>query len=258
MMLLKGQTVAVIGGGGLLGREIASAVAQAAARVLVMDLASSDGKAVASALDSDGLDAKFVALDVTKSNALDKNFRKVWDKHGPMDAVINTSYPRTKDWGARCEDVKAASWDKNVEMQLTSSFLLTRCSAELMKANKIKGSIINLGSIYGVVGNDFTIYEGTGMTSPVAYAAIKGGISSLTRYFASYYGAHGIRFNTLCPGGIFDGQPAEFVRQYERRTPLGRMGRPDEIASAALFLASPASSYITGTTFMVDGGWTAI
>ena len=120
------------------------------------------------------------------------------------------------------------------------------------------GSIINLGSIYGVLGSDFTIYDGTKMTMPMAYSAIKGGIVNLTRYLASYFGKHNVRVNNICPGGIFDSQEPIFVRNYEHRVPLKRMGRPEEIASAVLFLASDAASYITGATIMVDGGWTAI
>ena len=126
-----------------------------------------------------------------------------------------------------------------------------------MKNHK-KGSLINFGSTYGVRGNDFNIYSGTDMTSPIAYSAIKGGIINLTRYLASYFGVDNIRINNVCPGGIIDGQDPQFVKNYSKRVPLKRMGKPDEIASTVLFLASDAASYITGATIMVDGGWTAI
>ncbi len=128
----------------------------------------------------------------------------------------------------------------------------------MVMKEQCRGSIINMGSTYGVVGNDFTVYEGTDITGPMAYAAVKGGIVNLTRYLASYFGKYNVRVNTMCPGGIFDHQNSVFVRNYENSTPLKRMGRPDEIASAVLFLASEAASYITGATVMVDGGWTAI
>jgi NAD(P)-dependent dehydrogenase (short-subunit alcohol dehydrogenase family) len=118
------------------------------------------------------------------------------------------------------------------------------------------GVIINLASIYGVSAPDFSIYEGTEMTMPVAYSAIKAGIIALTKYIATYYGRYNVRANTISPGGIFDNQPKSFVEKYSGKTPLGRMGTPKEVASVVIFLASDGSSYITGQNLLVDGGWT--
>jgi NAD(P)-dependent dehydrogenase (short-subunit alcohol dehydrogenase family) len=119
------------------------------------------------------------------------------------------------------------------------------------------GAIINLASIYGNVAPDFSIYEGTEMTMPVAYSAIKGGIIALTRYIATYYAHYNVRANTVSPGGIFDHQKPSFVERYSKKTPLGRMARPEEIVGAVVYLASDASSYVTGHDLIVDGGWTA-
>ena len=127
-----------------------------------------------------------------------------------------------------------------------------------MEKKKIRGSIINLGSIYGIQANDFTIYEGTNMGASMEYAAIKGGIINGTRYLASFFGKYGIRVNTICPGGIFDYQNKIFVKNYNHKVPLRRMGNPEDVATSALFLLSDASSYITGVTLMVDGGWTIV
>jgi NAD(P)-dependent dehydrogenase (short-subunit alcohol dehydrogenase family) len=140
-------------------------------------------------------------------------------------------------------------------MHLNGYFLCCQQIAEQMKKQK-KGSIINLGSIYGVVGPDFSIYAGSNTTMPAAYAAIKGGIINFTRYLATYYAKDGIRVNAVCPGGIYDNQPAVFVKKYAEKTPMGRMGYPEEIAGPVIFLASESSSYITGHILMVDGGWT--
>ena len=134
-----------------------------------------------------------------------------------------------------------------------------------MVKSKIKGSIINLNSIYGLLGQDLKIYEKTAMKENMTYSIIKGGITNLTRQMASYYGRHKIRVNTISLGGI-TGPVAEksnsqnpiFINQYNKKVPLGRLGEPSEAASAVLFLASDAASYITGATLMVDGGWTAI
>jgi len=149
---------------------------------------------------------------------------------------------------------------------MNSCAWLARLAAEAMSTRgKKDGSIIQLGSIYGIVGQDLTVYEGTEMHENMTYAAIKGGITSLTRQMASYYGKFNIRVNTISPGGLAghvagksDSQNPIFVEQYSNKTPLKRLGRAEEVASTALFLASDAASYITGSIVMVDGGWTAI
>ena len=120
------------------------------------------------------------------------------------------------------------------------------------------GAIVNIASIYGVVGNDFTLYEEYGGTSPAAYSAIKGGIINFTRYLASYYGKKGIRINCVSPGGIFDHQNPSFVARYEAKVPMGRLGNPDDIAPSVSFLLSDEAKYITGQNLIVDGGWTCI
>ena len=120
------------------------------------------------------------------------------------------------------------------------------------------GSIINMASIYGVVGPDFTVYENTKMTMPAAYAAIKGGLVNLTKYIASYYGPQNIRVNTVSPGGIFDNQSFSFVQNYEKKVPMRRMGNPEDVAPSVVFLLSDDARYITGQNLIIDGGWTAI
>lgn len=142
---------------------------------------------------------------------------------------------------------------------------LAKMTADSFVKNKTAGSIIQLGSIYGVVGQNLNIYKNTNMKENLTYSLIKGGIINYTRQMASYYGKHNIRINTICPGGIVgsvanlaDKQSKKFVKNYSYQVPLKRLGNPEEIASTILFLASSASSYITGSTLMVDGGWTAV
>jgi NAD(P)-dependent dehydrogenase (short-subunit alcohol dehydrogenase family) len=120
------------------------------------------------------------------------------------------------------------------------------------------GSLINMSSIYGLTGPDFTIYEGTQMTTPVAYSAIKGGINNMSRYLASYYGPYQVRVNTVSPGGIFDNQPQQFVENYNKKVPMRRMGSPKDIVAAVHYLLTDEASYVTGHNLVVDGGWTAI
>jgi NAD(P)-dependent dehydrogenase (short-subunit alcohol dehydrogenase family) len=155
------------------------------------------------------------------------------------------------------EDIKLNSWNSNIEMQLNSVFM---CCQELLKIMKSQqfGSIVNIASIYGIVGPDFSIYEGTSMTMPAAYSAIKGGVINFSRYLASYYGPHNIRINCVSPGGIFDNQASNFVSQYENKVPLRRMGVPEDISPTVVFLLGKDSAYITGQNIIIDGGWTAI
>ena len=125
-------------------------------------------------------------------------------------------------------------------------------------AEQKSGVIINIASIYGIVGNDFSLYEDYDGTSPAAYSAIKGGVINFTRYLASYYGKKGIRVNCVSPGGILDNQPKSFISKYNSKVPLGRMGNPQDIAPSVSFLLSDEARYITGQNLIVDGGWTSI
>ena len=117
------------------------------------------------------------------------------------------------------------------------------------------GSLINFASIYGIKGNDFNVYEGTDMSSPMEYSVIKAGIINLTRYLASYFGKYDVRVNTVSPGGVFNHQNKIFVRNYCNKTPLKRMANPQDIAGAVVFLASDLSTYMTGQNIVIDGGW---
>jgi NAD(P)-dependent dehydrogenase (short-subunit alcohol dehydrogenase family) len=142
-------------------------------------------------------------------------------------------------------------------MHLNGYFLCCQnVLAQMKKQNS--GSFINMASIYGVVGPDFTVYEGTPIGNPAGYAAIKGGIINLTRYLASYYGKYNVRVNCISPGGIFDNQHEIFLANYNKKVPMKRMGTPEDIAPSASFLMSDESSYITGHNLIIDGGWTAI
>lgn len=255
---LNGKTAAVCGGLGLVGKQISLALAQAGALVLVLDIDEAAGSSFEKECKEKGLKVKFVYFDSTLFKDYGERIKHISREHGAISIFVNSAYPRTKDWGTKIEDVKIESWRKNVDMHMNSYCLLTREFAEFMKSEGIKGSIINMASIYGVVGPDFSVYSGTEMTTPAAYSAIKGGILSFSRYAASYYGKFGIRVNAVCPGGVFDNQNPVFVKNYNARAVLGRMAEKEEIAPSVLFLASDAASYVTGAIIMVDGGWTCI
>jgi NAD(P)-dependent dehydrogenase (short-subunit alcohol dehydrogenase family) len=244
MFSLKGKIAYVCGGSGLIGRKTVEALANAGAKMIVLDVSKS-GKT-------------FEHFDVTDIEAMESNLKAIFKKHGGPHVWINLSYPRTKDWGEALEKIDLHSFHRNIDMQLTSNLWSGRFVALYMKEKNIQGSIIHCGSIYGVQANDFTVYEGTDINSPYAYSAIKAGVINSTRFLASYFGKDNIRANTVCPGGIFDHQNKRFVKNYESKVPLKRMGKPEEIASVIQFLASDASSYVSGATVLVDGGWTTV
>lgn len=255
---LTNKIAYVTGGCGLIGKEISIALKQAGATVVILDINESEGQKFINILEKTGLKVFFEKFDVTDLYNLKKNLYRLFKRYNGVDIFINNAYPRTKDWGNKVEDVVLESAIKNTEMHLISYIWASRITAIFMNDNKIKGSIINMGSIYGIQGNDFTVYEGTDLTSPMEYSFIKGGIINYSRYLASYFGSSRIRVNNVCPGGIFNGQNPIFVRNYEKKVPLKRMGKSEDIAASCVFLASEASSYITGQTIIVDGGWSII
>lgn len=195
--------------------------------------------------------------DITDEKSVEKLISETVKEYGKIDGFVNNAYPRTSDWGEKFENIQLESWRKNVDMHQNGYFLCCQKALEQMKKQK-SGSLVNISSIYGVLGADFSLYEDTEMTMPAAYAAIKGAIVNLTRYLASYYGEHNVRVNAVSPGGIFDNQPKSFVERYENKVPLKRMGTPEDIAPSVVFLLSDDAAYITGHNLMVDGGWSVI
>lgn len=241
LFCLKGKVAVVAGGAGLIGKEIARGLSAFGAAVVVADISKGAGRRV----------------DITNERSVSSLIKFVDKKYGRMDIWVNSAYPRTGDWALKLEDVPVSSWRKNIDMHLNGYFICCRNAAEYMKKKKA-GSIINLASIYGMAGPDFSIYKGTAMTCPGAYSAIKGGIIAFTRYLASYYGRQGVRVNCISPGGVRDSQAEAFIKRYSDKTPLGRMANAADITGAAIYLASDASAYVTGHNLVVDGGWTAV
>jgi NAD(P)-dependent dehydrogenase (short-subunit alcohol dehydrogenase family) len=252
---LGGKSVVVTGGLGLIGQEICQAFAEQGARVVVVDQDSDRWSAYRSVC-AEAKDMEFFASDMADVEKLPDAVTEIDRSCGGAWAWVNGHYPRTNDWGVADEAVTPGSWSKNIEYNLTSYCVASSTIARLM-AQRGGGSIINISSIYGVVGPDFSVYDGLDMTTPAPYPAIKAGIIGHTRYLATLWGAHGVRANAVCPGGVANSQPRAFVEAYSARTPLGRLAQPDEVAGPVVFLASPASSYVTGSAVMIDGGWSA-
>lgn len=245
-MILKDKIIIVTGGSGLLGKEIVADIHRKGGNVINADIK----------VETD-LQTGILQIDITDDQSIQYGIELIAKEFGRIDGLVNNAYPRTKDWGTKFEDIEPGSWRINVDMQLNSYFV---CCQKVLKIMAVQeyGAIVNIASIYGVVGNDFTLYEEFGGTSPAAYSAIKGGLINFTRYLASYYGPKGIRINCVSPGGIFDYQHPSFVARYEAKVPMRRLGNPEDIAPVVSFLLSDEASYITGQNLIVDGGWTCI
>ena len=245
MKSLNGKVIIVTGSAGLLGRSITKYLEENSAEVIGVDIYHGEEK------------SKTIVADTTNEQEINSLIENVVNEYGRIDGWVNNAYPRTEDWGAKIEDIKLESWRQNVDLQMNSYYMCCKAVLEQMKKQK-SGCVVNMLSIYGIVGPDFSIYEGTNMTMPAAYSAIKGGLLNLTRYLASYYGPFGIRVNAISPGGILDKQPSSFIEKYESRVPLRRLGRPEDIAPGVAYLLSDEASYINGHNLVIDGGWTAI
>lgn len=247
MNSIKNKVIVVTGGKGLLGSEFVSYLRQQEAQVVALDR-----------IGETDIDAYYVQADITSEESIQCAVALIVEKFGKIDGWVNNAYPRTADWGKQTfSEESMASFEQNVSMHLLGYI---KCCQQVLNQMKVQGygSLINVTSIYGIVGPDFSIYEGTSIINPSAYAAIKGGLINFTRYLSAYYGPAGVRVNCVSPGGIFDHQPAAFVKQYEAKVPLRRLGTPTDIAPSIAFLLSDGAKYVTGHNLVVDGGWTAI
>lgn len=256
---MHGKTIVVSGSSGLIGTQVVERLAPLGANLVLVD---NDVKKLNAQVES--IKKRFDVfcqpesdISMLSEESVESLVSRVISSTGRIDGLVVSHYPRTSDWSHKLGEVKIDSFCKNLGMHLGGYFHIAQKIAFQM-AKKDGGSIVFMNSIYGLKGPDFSVYEGTQMTMPVAYSAIKGGVSNLTRYLASYFGPKKVRFNSVCAGGVANSQEATFVANYCQKTPLGRMAKAHEIADAVVFLLDSKSSYITGVNLPVDGGWTSV
>lgn len=245
------KKVVIAGGNGLLGREVVKAFQEFNAEVIILDIAEKLSEDIVL-----GSKDMYIKCDLTSDKASLETIEKIFSSNSNIVSWINLFYPRSHDWNKNLKDVNYEWFQKNVDLHMGSYFWISKNVLEKFAAQNT-GSLINFASIYGFLGPNFSLYENTQMNNPVAYAAIKGGIINLTRYFATYFGDKNVRVNCISPGGIFDGQDKTFVEKYSQLTPMKRMGDKNEVAGTAVYLASAASTYVTGQNLIIDGGWSS-
>lgn len=245
MNSLRGRVVVITGGNGFLGMEYTHAFLEAGARVVSWDKSDSND-----------------SVDITNPTKVMAATKRLVKRFGQVDILINNAAmnPAPNDKAAaqqfsRYEKYPISLWRLEIEVGLTGALVCTQALAPLMMKNK-RGSIINVGSHYGLNAPDDRIYK-KGMHKSIAYATIKGALLNFTRSWAGYLGPHGVRVNCIVLGGVFRGQDKSFVKKYIAKTMLRRMAEPSEYNEAMMFLASDASRYMTGSTLVIDGGWTA-
>jgi NAD(P)-dependent dehydrogenase (short-subunit alcohol dehydrogenase family) len=254
---LTGRIALVTAGSGpLFGSSITRALSEAGATVVTASRSLERNQAFADELRRAGHDVHGMQLDIQEIPSIDRLHAQVIERFGRLDVLVNSALARDGHVG-RLEEQTPETWQRSAAGDFSGLFRLCQLFIGGMAAQR-RGSIINIASIYGVVSNDPTIYEGTDMVQPPTYNFVKAGMINFTRYLACYYGRQGVRANCVSPGGYFNHQPGPFVEQYTRRAPLGRMMGEEDLQGAVVFLASDASNYITGANLMVDGGWTCL
>lgn len=261
---LKEKVAVVTGALGLLGKQHCEALSEAGASVIVCDLNESECAKFASTLPALALG---IPADIKNKKSVKDLRDKILSNYGKIDILVNNAAindkfedPLSAMEESKFENYSLEMFKKSLDVNVTGMFLCSQIIGTEM-TNKGYGSIINIASTYGLVAPDQSIYknekgEQTFFKS-AAYPVTKGAVISFTKFLAAYWGNKGVRVNTLTPGGVQDNQDEFFIKNYSKRTPLGRMAHPTDYKGALIFLASDASSYMTGANLIVDGGWTA-
>lgn len=253
------RVIVITGAAGLLGSEYADGFCQAGGNVVLADKNFEKCKKLAAKLEKKyGVKPLPIKLDVTNPNSIKKMIVHITKKFSKIDVLVNNAiYPEIgKIKKTKFEDFPLDIWKKGIDVNLTGMFLCSQQIGEIMKRQK-NGVIINISSIYGIKGPDQRIYGKTKIIKSALYATTKGAVINFTKYLASYWNRTGIRVNTLSLGGVEENQDRNFKKKYSDKTMIGRMAKKDEYVGALLFLSSDASSYMTGSNLVIDGGWSA-
>lgn len=254
LLSLKNRIAVVIGGAGKIGFPMAQGLAEAGAIVYIASSSEENIKSALIKLNKSNLNVKGIKLDMSSEKSVLDAIVKIKIESGTPNILINCGSVRPMKLFM---DDSVENWDKSMSINARGVFITCRAFGKEMAINK-SGSIINISSIYGLVSPDMNIYEGSSFETEPDYPFLKGGIISFSKYMASYFAKSGVRVNIVAPGGMFNNQEKPFLSKYSKRVPLGRMACEDDMKGIAVYLASDASSYVTGSVFAIDGGWTTI
>lgn len=267
---LNEKNVIITGGAGFLGSHFAMGVSEMGGVPILVDLDQQNTEKATQVLIDKGHSAFGYSLDICNQKQVEKTFSTIFSNHSHIDCLINGAAFAMKnmqdggdDFFAPFENYLLSNWQMSIDVNLTGTFLITQIVGKHMK-DILKGSIINIASDVAIISPDHRIYEadasinydGVDFNTPAAYSVSKAGILAFTRYLATYWARDGIRVNSISPAGVFREQDSKFVEILSSRIPLGRMANPEELKGPVVFLCSDASSYITGSNLVVDGGRT--
>lgn len=255
--MLNNKVVVVTGGAGLIGRSFVRAVVEQGGTAIVADFDAHAGLEFVSEV-MDGAprgEAHFINLDITSEASVVSMIDSLSLRFGRIDSLVNNAYPRNSNYGRKMEDVTYDDFCVNMSMHVGGYFnVLQKISAYFVKNGG--GNIVNMASIYGFAPPRFSVYDGTKMTMPVEYAAIKSAIIHLTKYFAQYLKGNNIRVNCISPGGILNDQPGDFVSKYNSYASSKGMLDSTDLQGTLIYLLSDMSKYVNGHNVVVDDGWT--
>lgn len=266
---LDNKIIVITGATGLLGRKHAEAVACYGGTPILLDLSQQVIDDFANELNTKyKVDSVGFAIDITNEKAIESNAKLLMKKFGKIDGLVNNAAnnPKVEDSKdvnfSRLENFPLNIWNDDISVGLTGAFLCAKHYGFAISKNSNGGSIVNISSDLGLIAPDQRLYAKNGIdhdkqnVKPITYSVVKTGLIGLTRYLATYWADKGVRCNVTCPGGVENGQPVEFLKEINKRIPVGRMARVDEYQSTLLWMLSDSSSYLNGAIVPVDGGRT--
>ena len=263
---LKGKTAVITGGAGILGKHFSDGLARCGSHVVIVDLNKKEGEMIARDLTRRyGQQCISIVCDVSEPTSVSSMVDEVMKQFGDINILHNNAASKSSNleaFLAPFEEYTLDQWREVTKVNLDGMFLVAQAVGRKMVEQNRGGSIIQTASIYGLLGPDSRIYEGSSymgrsINTPAVYSASKAAVIGLTKYLATYWADKNIRVNCITPGGAESGQNDTFKEKYSSRVPLGRMAQPEEMVGALLYLASNASSYVTGQNIIIDGGWSA-
>ena len=246
------KNIIITGGCGLIGSSFVRLLSKKNFNIFIADLNREKANKLITSMGRKNI--FFYNFDITKDKSIDITFKKIIDKYKSIDALIHCAYPKSKQLGTPFGRLERKYLNLEFDYHLSSSIILSQKIIKIFSKQR-KGNLILLSSIQGISAPKFDHYFGTNMTSPIEYSAVKSGIISITKYLAKLYKKNNIRINCISPGGIIDGQPKKFLKNYLKSTGTKGMLEPEDLNSAISFLLSDDSRYVNGQNIVIDDGW---